>query len=99
MVGEPVPRLLRLPEGQGTRWSVSWLRPDLDDVEAWIVCDLATGRLDPSDSVRDEALRLRIVATIDGLGLNRPGLVRERSGAMESLLDRAAEGPYRFLAM
>jgi hypothetical protein len=81
----------------------------LDDVEALIFCDLATGRLEPAEGVRDEALRLRVADTIEGLGLNRRGLVRERwrilidlysprSGAIESLLDRATEGPYRFLA-
>ncbi len=91
---------------KGTRWSPSWLRPDVDDVEAWIVCDLTTGRLEPSDAVRDEALRRRILDTIDGLGLNRRGLVRERwlilsdlyrSGSIDRLLARAGEGPYRFL--
>jgi uncharacterized protein (TIGR02646 family) len=92
---------------KGARWSVAWLRPDVDAVEAWIACDLATGRLEPSGTVRDDALRLRVAKTIDGLGLNRPALVRERwrilsylyrSGSIEGLLDRAAEGPYRFLA-
>lgn len=109
--GNLFPACYGCQKAKGIRWSVSWLRPDLDDVEALIACDLATGRLEPSDSVQDEAVRRRIVDTIDGLGLNRPGLVRERwrilsdlyrsgrSGSMESLLDRAAEGPYRFLAM
>jgi uncharacterized protein (TIGR02646 family) len=92
---------------KGTRWSPSWCRPDIHEVEAWIVPDLATGRLEPSDSVRDEPLRRRIQETIDGLGLNRADLVRERwhllshlyrSPSLERLLDRAAEGPYRFLA-
>jgi hypothetical protein len=87
------------------RWSAGWLRPDVDDVEAWIACDLQNGRLGPSPTVSDEALRRRVEDTIDGLGLNRPGLVRERwyivrdllAGPAGSLLDRATEGPYRFL--
>jgi len=90
---------------KGARWSVAWLRPDLDDVEAWIACDLATGRLEPAASVLDEALRRRVEQTLGGLGLNRPGLLRERrlilrrllAGPIEGLLDRANEGPYRFL--
>jgi uncharacterized protein (TIGR02646 family) len=92
------------------KWPASWLRPDVDEVEALIVCNLATGRLEPAEGVRDAELRLRIEDTLDGLGLNRPALVRERwrilsdlysprSGSLESLLARAAEGPYRFLAL
>jgi 5-methylcytosine-specific restriction endonuclease McrA len=90
---------------KGARWSAAWLRPDVDDVEAWIVCDPGTGRLVPAATVPNEALRRRVEDTIDGLGLNRPGLVRERwyilrdllAGPAGSLLDRATEGPYRFL--
>jgi 5-methylcytosine-specific restriction endonuclease McrA len=92
---------------KGARWSVTWLRPDVDEVEALIVCDPATDRLEPAATVIDEPLRRRVEDTLDGLGLNRAGLVRERrlisrtllSGPIESLLDRAVEGPYRFLAM
>ena len=100
---------------KGTRWSVSWLRPDVDDVEAWIRCDLASGLLEPADGV-DEELRRRIQDTIDGLGLNRKGLSRERRliardlwsasdptierrPSIERLLERAQEGPYRFLGL
>ena len=91
-----------------THWSVTWLRPDVDDVGAWVCCELHSGRLVPADGV-DNELRKRIEDTIEGLGLNRKGLVRERwrilsdlyskrSGSIESLLERAHEGPYRFLA-
>lgn len=93
-------------EKRDRRWSVEWLRPDLDDVEALIICDRATGKLEPSGLIVDAALRQRVLATIDGLGLNRPGLVRERwriartlyAGSIEGLLERAEEGPYRFLS-
>ncbi len=106
--GNLFPACYGCQKAKGTPWSVSWLRPDLDDVEALIDCNLATGRLEPSTSVTDEELRRRIADTIDGLGLNRPGLVRERArllrdlyqeGSMDRLLDRAAEGPYRFLGL
>jgi 5-methylcytosine-specific restriction endonuclease McrA len=105
--GNLFPACAGCQSAKGTRWSPSWLRPDVDPVEAWIACDLATGRLGPADGVNDEALRVRIAQTIDGLGLNRPALVRERwrilrtlysSVSIEGLLDRAAEGPYRFLS-
>lgn len=95
---------------KGTKWSASWVRPDLDDVEAWIVCDLATGYLEPSDDVPDEDSRARVLATIEDLRLNRGGLRRERLRilsslyreqyvSIESMLDLASKGPYRFLAM
>jgi hypothetical protein len=87
------------------RWSVAWLRPDLDDVEGWIACDLVTGELGPAVHVLDGAVRLRIEETIGGLGLNRPGLVRERRtilrallrAPVESLVEHAMNSSYRFL--
>lgn len=89
------------------RWSASWLRPDLDEVEAWIICEVSTGRMEPKPDLLDATIRRRVEETIEGLGLNRPALVRERwriltslyrGGPIETLLERAAEGPYRFLA-
>jgi uncharacterized protein (TIGR02646 family) len=91
---------------KGSKWSVRWLRPDLDDVEALIACDLVTGRLEPAAEVADDDVRRRIVETIEGIDLNRPALARERRrihwallrGPSEGLLDRARDEPYRFLA-
>lgn len=90
---------------KGSKWSVSWIRPDLDPVEAWIECDPGTAMIVPAPTVRDPALLRRINDTIDALGLNRPGLIRERRTALRSqftnsaerALERAGEGPYRFL--
>lgn len=106
--GNLFPACVSCQGAKGDRWAVTWLRPDVDDVEAWIACDFATGRIEPSQSVLDEALRRRVEDTLEGLGLNRPALVRERwlilrslysgSGSLERLLERAEEGPYCFLA-
>jgi hypothetical protein len=90
---------------KGAKWPITWLRPDLDDVEALIACDLATGRLEPPADVADKEVRKRINDTIDGIGLNRRPLVRERWRILQSLLrdpsgnnlEKVNEEPYRFL--
>lgn len=91
---------------KGSKWSPDWIRPDeSDNVEGLFEC-LEDGKLVPAPEVTDPVLKERIEETVAGLGLNRPGLCRERQWLLwalsrttgEDLALHAREGNYRFIA-
>ncbi|MBK8258205.1 MAG: hypothetical protein IPK82_36750 [Polyangiaceae bacterium] len=107
--GNLFPACVGCQQSKGTHWSIGWLRPDVDNVEELIVCNFE-GKLEPAYGL-DNNLTGRIQDTINGLGLNRRGLVEERRRILmdltrlyqkgvlstDEIAEQLAQGSYRFL--
>lgn len=90
------------------RWSCQLVRPDIEPVESYFDFDEETGRLRPSLSL-DWPTRVKVRLTIRIFRLNeehrckgRLRVLKEMRNAWKqdpvTLEDRAAHGPYRFVA-